>query len=378
MDTKERRRRTPSGSGTAGARRSGSAGKSAASRSRTASEKTAKAPSGGQRRRTSAPQLQERSERRRKTATATTPDRAERQRRIQKRRKAKIQNPPKQQRVIRPPREEIPNVIYTAPRPQRRGRFLWKLVSMAAVVVAVFMGLSVFFRVDTITVAGADKYTPWMIRQAAGIETGDALLDIREAKVASRIISGLPYIDEVKVGVRLPGTVEIQVTELLVTYGIEDETGAWWLISSSGRAVEKVSKVKAQSYTCVEGIVIRTPQPGEAVQAMPGLVVDPGDGATLPQEQSEADEQLQAVISILTALENQRIIGQISRIDVTDMDAIRLEYPHLLTVLLGSPERMDYKIGYLAAAVEQLEGNQSGELDLSLEYSENGVFTPSR
>ena len=215
-------------------------------------------------RRTAAPARRSRStkaapERRRKTGRAGTPDREERKLRVQQRRRAKIKNPPRQQRVIRPPREEVPSIVYTAPKPMRRGAFAWKLISMAAVVVAVFLGLSVFFRVDTITVAGADKYTPWMIRQASGVETGDALLSISEARVASRIISDLPYIDEVKVSRKLPGTVEIQVTELQVTYSIEDENGGWWLIASSGRAIEAVSLEKALGYTRVEGLAIRTP-----------------------------------------------------------------------------------------------------------------------
>ena len=395
MVTKEKRRRTPAGGNASGTRKPKAAGAKAPSRAKDAPQKTARPKAEPQKkaRTKAAPQKPARNmeaprktartkaappERRRKTAAPNTPDRAERQRRIQKRRNAKAQNPPKEQRVIRPPREEIPGVIYTPPRPMRRGRFLWKLVSMAAVVAAVYLGLSVFFRVDTITVAGADKYSPWMIRQAAGIETGDALLGIREAKVAGRIISGLPYIDEVKVGVRLPGIVEIQVTELQVTYAIEDETGAWWLISSSGRAVEQVNKATAQDYTQVVGLKVRTPQAGEKVQALPGQFLDPGDGSTVAQDQSDADQQLDALVNVLTALENHRIIGEVARVDVTDLKAIRLEYPQLLTVLLGSAERMDYKAGYLAAAVKQLDAHQSGELDLSLEYSEDGVFTPSR
>lgn len=317
-------------------------------------------------------------ERRRKTGAPNTPDRAERQRRIQQRRKVKAKNPPKQQRVIRPPREEIPDVVYTPAKPLRRGRFVWKLVSMAAVVAAVFMGLSVFFRVETVTVAGADKYSPWMIRQASGVDTGDALLSISEARVASRIISELPYVDEVKVDVRLPGIVEIQVTELQVTYSIEDENGAWWLISSSGRAVEQVTMEKALDYTRVEGLAIRTPQPGQPVQAMPGQVIDPDEGTAQTRDQADADEQLQVLITIMTQLERSRIIGQIALIDVTDIFALRLEYPQLLTVHLGDAQRLDYKISYLAAAAEKLEGTQNGELDLTLEYTEDAVFTPAR
>lgn len=317
-------------------------------------------------------------ERRRKTGVPNTPGREERQRRIQNRRKARAKNPPAAQRVIRPPREEVPQVVYRPPKPMRRGRFLWKLVSMAAVVAAVFLGLSVFFRVETITVAGAEKYSPWMIRQAAGVEPGDALLGIGEARVASRIISKLPYVDEVKVGVRLPGTVEIEITELQVTYSIEDESGAWWLISSSGRAVEQVTLEKALGYTRVEGLAIRTPQPGQQVRAIPGQIIDPDEGTSVTLDQTQADEQLDALIAVMSALESNRIIGEVARIDVTNLMDLRLEYPQLLTVLLGDTERMDDKIGYLAAAVEQLSDRQSGTLDLSLEYTEGAVFTPSR
>ncbi|MBQ7098774.1 MAG: FtsQ-type POTRA domain-containing protein [Oscillospiraceae bacterium] len=317
-------------------------------------------------------------QRRRKTGTTANPDRAERQRRTAARRTAKSQNPPARRRVVRPPQEEIPEIIYTAPKPLTRGRFALSLLSMAAVAAAVFLALSVFFRVETIAVAGAEKYTPWMIRQAAGVEPGDALLSIGEARVASRIRMKLPYVDEIKVGIRLPGTVEIQVTELQVTYSIEDENGAWWLISADGRAVEQVTLDKALGYTRVEGLAVRTPQPGAVVQALPGQIIDPDEGTAVEQDQADADEQLSALIGVMTALEKNRIIGEIALIDVTDVTAIRLEYPQLLTVRLGDAERMDYKISYLAAAVEELADTQSGELDLSLEYTEDAVFAPAR
>ena len=315
---------------------------------------------------------------RRKTGAPDTPDRAERQRRIQQRRKRKTVNPPVNRRVIRAPREEIPAVVYTAPKPLSRGGFALRLATMAAVVAAVFLALSVFFRVETITVAGADKYTPWMVRQAAGVEPGEALLSVGEARVASRIIDRLPYVDKVKVDIRLPGTVEIQITELQVTYSIEDENGAWWLISSGGRAVEQVNLDKALGYTRVEGVAIRTPQPGAQVQAIPGVVIDPGEGTAESQEQADADEQLSSLIAVLTALEHNRIIGEVTVVDVTDVTDIRLEYPQLLTVRLGSSARMDYKVGYLAAALEQMEDSHSGDLDLTFEYTEDAVFTPAR
>lgn len=389
MDTKERTRRNAKNGGSAQKTRGKTTDRDRkrrkkpeeGKRSRPAAQKPSGPAESRQRRsapRKSAAPRKTDSARRRRTGAPNNPGREERQRRVQNRRRAKAQNPPAAQRVIRPPRDEVPQVVYRAPRPMRRGRFLWKLVSMAAVVAAVFMALSVFFRVETITVAGTDKYSPWMIRQAAGVEPGDALLGIGKARVASRIIAKLPYVDEVKVDVRLPGTVEIQITELQVTYSIEDENGAWWLISSSGRAVEQVTLEKALGYTRVEGLAIRTPQPGQTVQAIAGQIVDPDDGTSVTQDQSQADRQLRDLITVMTALENNRIIGEVARINVADPADIRLEYPQLLTVLLGDSEQMDYKISYLAAAVRQLEDRQSGELDLSLQYTEDAIFTPTR
>ncbi len=363
METKERHRR-PAGD------------RKAPARKKTATQSTArpraKAAPQAKPERKAAPAS---ASRRRKTGAPTTPNRAERQR-ATARRRAKAQPRPEQRRTVLPPREDIPAVVYTPAKPLRRGRFALKLVSMVAVVVAIFFGLSLFFRVETIAVAGADKYTPWMIRQASGIGVGDSLLSISEARVASRIISNLPYVDRVKVGIQLPGTVEIQLTELQVTYAVESETGQWWLISANGRAVEQVPFDKALGYTRVEGLRIRAPQQGNPVQALPGQVIDPDEGTAESQSQADADEQLAALVAVMTALEESRIIGQVTVINVTDVYNMMLEFPSLLTVRLGDGDRMAYKMGFVASALEQL-GDTPGELDISLELSNDGVFTPA-
>ncbi len=252
-----------------------------------------------------------------------------------------------------------------------RGGLLLKLGSVAAVVAAVCFCLSLFFRVETIEVAGADKYTPYMIQQASGLEPGDALLTISEARVASRIISKLPYVDRVKVQRKLPDTVQISLTELQVTYAVADETEQWWLISSDGRAVEPISEQKARSYTRVVGLHIRTPEQGTAVSA---LAETEGEAA---KTQQEADEHLAILKSLMTALEAECIIGQIDQIDVSNGKDLRLFYPSLLTVRLGDTNRLEHKIRYMAAAVEQLTQTTGGLLDVSLEYTENAVFTPA-
>ena len=101
--------------------------------------------------------------RRRKTAQSANRRRAAAGTGERRRQQASNRDPAAQRaqkRVVRPPKENIPEVVYTMPKPFRKGRFLLKLVSVAAVVLALMLAVSIFFKVDTITVAGAQKYTP--------------------------------------------------------------------------------------------------------------------------------------------------------------------------------------------------------------------------
>ena len=50
-----------------------------------------------------------------------------------------------------------PDVVYTPAKPFSRDRFLVRLATVVAVVVALMFGISIFFRVEHVTVSGADK-----------------------------------------------------------------------------------------------------------------------------------------------------------------------------------------------------------------------------
>ena len=60
-------------------------------------------------------------------------------------------------------------------RRKNRGRFgpLFKLLCVVAVVVALTVGATVFFRVEQVTVSGNRRYTEEEIIAASGIELGD-------------------------------------------------------------------------------------------------------------------------------------------------------------------------------------------------------------
>ena len=141
------------------------------------------------------------------------------------------------------------DVVYTPPKPFKWGRFLLRLATVAAVVMAVVLGMSIFFKVETVKVSGCKTYTEWEIAQASGIETGSNLLAVSRAQVSGNIISRLPYVESVRVGIFLPDTVNIEITEQDVVYSIEDAVGNWWLMTSDGKIVEDTVNKREQSET---------------------------------------------------------------------------------------------------------------------------------
>lgn len=355
MDTKERRaparRKRP-----ASAKRSAPAGRSAPPRRRPANTRSKQAP-----------------DRRRRRAAAAAPKR-----------------PRPQKRQIRAPKADIPQAVYTMPQPMGRGKFLLRLASVAAVVIAVMMAASIFFRVDTVTVLGAEKYTPWMVREASGIQEGDGLLTLSKARAAGKIRSALPYVDEVKITRQLPGTVSIEIRELDVTYAICAEDNTWWLISSGGEVIERIETSAASGYTRIFGVRAQAPREGQQVTAAqtadptetngetePGGQTDPSGEVTIStQPQATNAQRVEAVLSILKALESSGVIGEVASINVENLSDVQLQYGQRFQVMLGNADRLDYKIDYMAQAIAQMEDYQAGVLDVSFAFSEQGIFTP--
>ncbi len=258
-----------------------------------------------------------------------------------------------------------PDVVYTQPGPFNRNRFLLRLATVVAVVLALLFGMSIFFKVKTVTVTGMNKYTAWDVREASGIQDGENLLTISEPKLSSNIKSRLPYVDKVRIGIKLPDTVRIEIKELDVVYAIEASDSSWWLIRADGGVVEKTNSADAGLYTQIKGVKLEAPEVGK-----PGTAAQPQqsaeEGQTVPVTVL-ASEQFSAVISILQYLESNRIIGEIASLDVSNLGNIELWYGERFQLLLGDTTQLSYKIALIKTAIEQyMQTYDSGILDASL------------
>ena len=291
--------------------------------------------------------------------------------------KQRVKRPNPEPQAKRPPAQEI---VYTAPEPLDRKKLILRLLTVAAVVLALFMGLSIFFKVENIKVSGNQKYDAWTVREASGIEQGASLLSFGKAKACGRITEALPYVKSVRIGITLPNTVNIYIDELEVVYAAEDEQGGWWLLTSGGRVVEKTSKTTAQSKTVLKGFQIKDPVVGETAKAVEPEMAEALADEDLPIITITNQDRMDTALSIVYELERKGVLGKAASVDVTDMANIELWYGTSYQVKLGDPGDMEKKIALMCGTIQkhQREGSyQSGILDISFTTYPGAVgFSP--
>lgn len=268
----------------------------------------------------------------------------------------------------------LQDVVYMPPKPFMRNRLLLRLATVGAIVLALVLAMSVFFRVEHIQVSGMDQYTAWDISLASGIHKGDSLFSL-ELPAAAAKIKELDYVKDVRIGIRLPNMVIIDITEVRVSYAVKAQGDDWWLVDSSGRIIEKAQPDTQDNYTKILGVHLKDPREGE--QAVALETSTPGvdeEGNTIPVTVTAA-HQLTVALDIADYLESNGIIGQAASIDVNDLGNLQVWYGQQYQIKLGDEMQLAHKISLAKGAIDTLsaESHNSGVLDASLTVDKSGV-----
>ena len=283
-------------------------------------------------------------------------------------------------------RKNRPPVVYTDPKPFNLNRLLIQLVAVLAIALAVTMGLSVFFKVETVVVYGNEAYSAWAVQEAAGLEGGENLLSFGRTKACGKIKTNLPYVKSVRIGITLPDTVNIYIEEFDVSYAIQTIDETWWLITSGGKVVEQIDGGTAGKHTKILGVYLDAPEPGQPAKALETIqvseteAVDPqlATETTAPPVVTTGAGQLTAALQILTAMERNDIVGEVASVNVESLTNIVLWYGARYQVNLGDTNEIEKKISYMKQAVAQLSDYQIGVLDVSfVTWPDQVGFTPA-
>lgn len=283
-------------------------------------------------------------------------------------------------------KQPLPAVIYTQPQAFNRDRLLVQLITVTAVVVAVVVGLSVFFKVKNIRVSGAEVYTAWAVQEASGIQEGDSLLTFSRTRAGAQIQANLPYVKNVSFGIRLPDTVNIIIEEESVVYAIKDQDEQWWLINSEGFVVEQAQKGQASNYTQILGVALDHPLKeelavaAETQVAAPITETDPTSETTetvVPVTTVSGEQKLSIALQIVQALEDNDIVGEAASINLSQTQSITLWYGTRYQINLGDSSNLEYKIACMNSVIMNMQNYDSGVLDCSFTVWPDRVgYTP--
>lgn len=284
-------------------------------------------------------------------------------------------------------RKRRQQLVYTEPKPFNRNKFLLQLAIVLAVVLALVLTVSIFFKVGrtvnedqqkvvAVLVSGNDRYTVAQVVEASGIREGESLVGLNRSKIRARILQELPYVSSVRVGIKLPDTVNIEITESSVFYTIEALDGNWWVMSAEGKILEQTNWLDAKDYTVCEGVRLQVPEVGQqAVALEPEPQVD-AEGNTVPVTVTGA-QTLEMLLQILDLLERYGILGEAASVDLTDLNNIQIWYGQQFRIDMGDYEQLEKKIGYAMAAMNELESHRTGVIDVSFTVKpDQPVFTP--
>ena len=262
---------------------------------------------------------------------------------------------------------------------RRRGRsrlgFLFKLLCIGGVVVALTMGATVFFRVESVVVTGNSRYTQEEVVAASGIETGDNLFHMNKY---------LPYIEDVNIRRSLPNTILITVSEWSAAAQILPASGGGTTSAGEGEDQEAGGEQQEQSaaqeaWLISVGGKLLEPAPADStameVSGLTALMPQAGTMLAVPQEEQF---KLEALLGLLPALEERGMLSDVSSVELGDTQ-IQLRYLGRYNVKMPLNEDFSYNLGLLQTVVEdntEKYGEQSsGTMDLTQEQYDV-VFSP--
>ena len=290
--------------------------------------------------------------------------------------------PVKRRKASQPKKEQAtPEVVYQPAMHFNRNRLILHIVTIAAVVVVLLLSVSIFFHVDAekYSVSGCDKYSPEQIWEASGIQDGENLLTIGIPQAAARIMEELPYVASVRIGIKLPDMVYIEVVESKVVYAVQDTNNSWWLLNSAGKVVEQAQNDSHSKHTQILGVKIQNPVVGKQSTAFEiGSTETDLEGNPIPVTVTEA-KRLQTALNIVQYLEDNGIIGKAANVDVTDMGNLQMWYGEQYRVRFGDSTQLLYKVSCFKAFLidPQTDPYETGELDISFTtWTDQVGFTP--
>ena len=232
------------------------------------------------------------------------------------------------------------------------------LVLLIAVVITV-LSLTVFFKIDTIKVNGAKKYTSQQITAVLPIEKEKNLLTIDKKGATQKLQENLPYVYSAEITRKLPSTVIVNITEPEYVYYVKNSNNTYTYFDNNFKILE--ANVKA------------APKKGIEVKKIAFENAVPGKVAELTNKELVGD--LQKIMQTIADLKLKKITAVYSESIVSNY----VVYDNRITIKIGETNGIQDKIFTALTAIEKLnDSNPGAEGTLTATNSKQIYFTEKK
>lgn len=300
-----------------------------------------------------------------KKKTTAGDTRPEERNRNQKRSK-EIMNERARRRKIKRHAGRAPKTM--TPRKRKIKRFLTAFsIFFVIAIISVMLSLTVFFKTEKIIVTGETRYAQDEIIELSGIETGENIFLCDKAAASKKIVDALPFVAQANVGFVIPNAITIEIVEEVPSYVIGYSDG-YYILGENGRILEKTAD-NYYNLPIVQGTEMTTNVIGEYADF--------------------TDENITSILNQLVNVLEAYEFDKVTVIDISDTANIKFVYDDRITVVIGYPEDISYKIKTAQTIInEKLDPNNTGlikgTLDVSMcneeprksYFNENEVYVP--
>ena len=228
-------------------------------------------------------------------------------------------------------------------RKRRRGgnkTLYYILFTVVLLACAIILSLTVLFKVETVSVTGADKYPPEELARESGIVLGENMFRVDYNGARERLLKSHPYLETVELRLRPPHDIIIEVTQSVPAGAIAEGENSV-MITRNGKVLERGLLFIPDGIPLITGINTSGVQPGEL----------------LGESSADALRMLGYLFDSVEATG----FGMPTNVNLTDIYNMQIVHENRLLLNLGTESELEAKLDFVKNMIaEQLPPNAQG------------------
>ncbi len=219
------------------------------------------------------------------------------------------------------------------------------LISFLLIVTSfAIMFLTPLFNVSEITVTGNSRVSTETVIGASGVERGKNVFLVNTKNAESKLKS-VQYVENARVKRKLPGKIEIKLTEgkvkAYINHG-ENLVG----INLQGKTLCFIDKASKEGN----------------IMVIYGLTVE--ENTTGKEVRVSQKKNYKTALELMSLFEKNKLIDSITHLDVSNNNDIAFRYKDNLKIKLGDMSDVEYKFAYLVEIIDSLGENPEGLINM--------------